>query len=204
MGEHKKTQQNQMLRAYMTCRDALVRSLLKMRAKQEDVDDILQETFLRAMNAEKKTTIKSHQGYLFSVSRNLVLEKLTVDSREITMEINDALLDNAEVSAERRMHYRQKFEQFNEALRALPEKKRQAILLRKFYGLSHREIAKKMGVSIPSVEKYIASGIKQCKRTLMVKGYEFEGYGQGRQAKQRRETIQEAIDNTSDDSGKGL
>ena len=191
MDDHKKTQQNQMLRAYMTCRDALVRSLLKMRAKQEDVDDILQETYLRAMNAEKKINIKSHQGYLFSVSRNLVLEKLTVDSREITMEINDALLDNAEVSAEWRMHYRQKFEQFNEALRALPENKRQAILLRKFYGLSHREIAKKMGVSIPSIEKYIASGIKQCKRTLVVKGYEFEGCSQGQQTKvkQDQETI---------------
>jgi DNA-directed RNA polymerase specialized sigma24 family protein len=73
---------------------------------------------MRVLHANDKTPICSTKGYLSTVSRNLVLEKLSRQSREITMEINDAL-------------------------RALPEKKRRAILLRKFYGLSHNEIAKK-------------------------------------------------------------
>ena len=175
MGSFEKSQENHLLKAFGLCRDGLVRSLMKMRASQDDVDDILQETYLRALNANAKTQIKSPQGYLFTVSRNLVLEKLSRRSREITMEINDALLGDDGSSVDQALHYKQKFERFNEALRALPEKKRQAILLRKFYGLSHREIAKKMGVSIGSVEKYIASGIKQCKRNLSAQGYEFEG-----------------------------
>ena len=160
-----------------------------MRAKQEDVDDILQETYLRAMDADKKTDIRSRRGYLFTVSRNLVLEKLTADNREITMEINDAILEGDEVSEERRLHYRQKLDMFNEALRSLPEKKRRAILLRKFYGLSHREVAKKMGVSIPSVEKYISSGIKQCKRAASANGYEFEDHPHGKQEKKNQEPV---------------
>lgn len=174
MGESEKVEKNQIVKAYAACRDALVRSLLKMRARQEDVDDILQETFLRAMDANQKTRIQSPRGYLFSVSRNLVLEKLSLESREITMEIDDALLEGTDVDIDRDLHYRRKFQQFKQALSALPENKRRAILLRKFYGLSHREIAKKMNVSISSVEKYIASGIKQCKRSLTIQGYEFD------------------------------
>jgi len=170
-----KSKKNQMLRAFLSCRDGLVRSLLRMRAKPEDVDDILQETYLRVMGAGEKTEIQSHQSYLFTVSRNLVLEKLKANDREITSEINDAILEGAEVSAEHHTHYRKKLGHLNDALMALPKNKRQAILLRKYYGLSHKEIASKMNVSVSSVEKYIESGIKHCKVALTRRGYEFEG-----------------------------
>ncbi|HJP49813.1 MAG TPA: sigma-70 family RNA polymerase sigma factor [Pseudomonadales bacterium] len=174
MGGAEKLEENQLLEVYVSCRDALVRSVLKMRARQEDVDDILQETYLRTLHANDKKPITSLKGYLFRVSRNLVLEKLSHRSREITMEINDALPRVNEISVDRALHYKQKLEMFNDALRSLPEQKRSAILLRKFYGLSYREIARKMNVSIGSVEKYVSSGIKQCKRNLSSMGYEFE------------------------------
>jgi RNA polymerase sigma factor (sigma-70 family) len=174
MADGEKQKQNQLLRAFLSCRDALVRSILKMRARQEDVDDILQETYLRVMNASEKRTLNSPQDYLFVVSRNLVIEKLSRQSREIAMEINDALVGVDDVPVDRALHYRRKFKLLNDALRALPEKQRRAILLRKYYGLSHQEVARKMNVSVSSVEKYISGGIKECKRSLQAKGYEEE------------------------------
>lgn len=174
--------------AYALCRDALVRSLLKMCVRREDVDDILQETFLRVLNANNKTQIKSPQDYLFVVSRNLVIERLSLRAREINMEINDALVGADQVSQDRNLHYKQKFEAFNEALCRLPEKKRHAILLRKFYGLSHDEIAKKMNVSVSSIEKYIATGVTECRRKLRSKGYGVDSFSDG----QKRMISQEA------------
>lgn len=165
---------NQVLKAFLTCRDALLRSIMKLCARQEDVDDILQETFLRVYTTNKKTRITSLQDYLFVVSRNLVMKKLSRQSREIVLEINDALMDSNELSTETQLHHQKKFEAFNKALSSLPEKNRRAILLRKYYGLSHREIARKMHVSISSVEKYISDGIKRCKQSLYLQGYEFE------------------------------
>ena len=67
---------DQVLKAFLACRDALLRSVVKLCARQEDVDDILQETFLRVYTANEKTRITSLQDYLFVVSRNLVLKKL--------------------------------------------------------------------------------------------------------------------------------
>ncbi len=163
---------NRVLEAFQTCRDGLVRSIMKMCARQQDVDDILQETFLRVFSANKKSRITSPQDYLFVVSRNLVIKGLSRQSREIAVEINDALMSAEPDCTDINLHYRQKFEAFNEALRSLPEKNRRAILLRKFYGLSHREIAKKMNVSVSSVEKYISAGVKECKKTLCSQGYD--------------------------------
>ncbi len=176
MRDSEKSKANHILKAYASCRDGLIRSIMKMCVRQQDVDDILQETLVRVLHANRKTRISSPQDYLFVVSRHLVFKRLSLLSREISMEINDALLGIDEISADRSVHDRRKFELFNHALSALPEKKRRAILLRKFYGLSHREIAKKMKVSVSSVEKYIASGVNQCKRILDSQGYDLENH----------------------------
>ncbi|MFT5851600.1 MAG: RNA polymerase sigma factor (sigma-70 family) [Colwellia sp.] len=168
-----KPSNNRVLNAFQSCRDGLVRSIMKMSVEQQDVDDILQETFIRALHSDAKSEIKSPKGYLFVVSRNLVLKKLMQQSKEIHTELDDALIeDDVDNSVEKELYLKLKFERFSKVLSSLPEKQRRAILLRKLYCLSHKEIAKKMNVSVSSVEKYIATGLKQCKQSLYAQGYE--------------------------------
>ncbi|XPF94504.1 RNA polymerase sigma factor [Colwellia sp. RE-S-Sl-9] len=168
-----KQSNNQVLAAFQSCRDGLVRSIMKMSVKQQDVDDILQETFIRVLNSNAKQQIKSPKDYLFVVSRNLVLKKLIQQSKEIHTELDEALLeDDVDNKVEKELYQKRKFERFSKVLSSLPEKNRRAILLRKLYCLSHKEIAKKMDVSVSSVEKYIATGLKQCKQSLYAQGYE--------------------------------
>jgi RNA polymerase sigma-70 factor (ECF subfamily) len=168
-----KQSNNRIYDAFQSCRDGLVRSIMKMSVKQQDVDDILQETFIRVLNSDAKQQINSPKGYLFVVSRNLVLKKLTQQSKEIDTEIDDALLENdVDNTVEKELYQKLKFERFIEVLNSLPEKNRRAILLRKLYCLSHKEIAKKMNLSVSSVEKNIAQGLKQCKKSLCAQGYD--------------------------------
>lgn len=168
-----KQSNNRILKAFQSCKDGLVRSIMKMSVEQQDVDDILQETFIRVLNSDAKQQIKSPKGYLFVVSRNLVLKKLVQQSKEIHTELDDALIeDDVDNSVEKELYQKLKFERFSNVLSSLPEKNRRAILLRKLYCLSYKEIAKKMDVSVSSVEKYIAIGLKQCKQSLSAQGYE--------------------------------
>lgn len=168
-----KQSKNRVLTAFQSCRDGLVRSIIKMSVEQQDVDDILQETFIRVLHSDAKQQIKSPKGYLFVVSRNLVLKKLMQQSKEIHTELDDALIeDDVDNTVEKELYQKLKFERFSKVLNALPEKNRRAILLRKLYCLSYKEIAKKMDVSVSSVEKYIATGLKQCKQSLCAQGYE--------------------------------
>ena len=164
---------NRVLKAFQSCRDGLVRSIMKMSVEQQDVDDILQETFIRVLDSDAKQQIKSPKGYLFVVSRNLVLKKLMQQSKVIHTELDDALIENDDDNTvEKELYQKLKFERFSKILSSLPEKNRRAILLRKLYCLSHKEIAKKMDVSVSSVEKYIATGLRQCKQSLCAQGYE--------------------------------
>ncbi|MFT5759432.1 MAG: RNA polymerase sigma factor (sigma-70 family) [Alteromonadaceae bacterium] len=168
-----KPSNNRVLKAFQSCRDGLVRSIMKMSVEQQDVDDILQETFIRVLHSDAKQQIKSPKGYLFVVSRNLVLKKLVQQSKEMHTELDEALIDNdVDNTVEKELYQKLKFERFSNVLSSLPEKNRRAILLRKLYCLSHKEIAKKMNISVSSVEKYIATGLKQCKQSLCAQGYE--------------------------------
>jgi len=168
-----KQSHNRIFEAFQASRDGLVRSIMKMSVKQQDVDDILQETFIRVLRSDAQQEIKSPKGYLFVVSRNLILKKLVQQSKEINTEIDEALLENdVDNSVEKELYQKLKFERFIEVLNSLPEKHRRAILLRKLYCLSHKEIAKKMNISVSSVEKNIAKGLKQCKQSLYAQGYE--------------------------------
>ena len=166
--------QNPVIRAYNRCRNALVRSIVKMSVKPEDVDDILQETFIKTYTANQKKEIQSPQDYLFVVSRNLVIRNAARRSREINTIIDDALMESVDDSLDMEVHGQLKCETLASVIQALPEKKRQAILLRKIYGFSTTEIARKMSVSKSSVDKYIASGIKECEEKLEAKGYGFQ------------------------------
>lgn len=168
-----KQSNSRVLAAFQSCKDGLVRSIMKMSVEQQDVDDILQETFIRALRSDAKQEINSPKGYLFVVSRNLVLKKLMQQSKEMHTELDEALLeDDIDNTVEKELYQKLKFERFSKVLSSLPEKHRRAILLRKLYCLSHKEIAKKMDVSVSSVEKYIATGLRQCKQSLCAQGYE--------------------------------
>lgn len=162
---------NRILKAFTECKDALVRNLLKHYVRAEDVDDILQTTFLRALEADRKRGIASPKDYLFVVSRNMVFKSMSARSREMRAEVDEILLEADEPEADIALYYRLKLQAFDEALSALPEAPRQAIILRKFFGLSYKEIAKKMDVSVSSVEKYVAQGLLRCRDVLRTKGY---------------------------------
>ncbi len=78
------------------------------------------------------------------------------DILEVQWEIDEAILEASAAPIDEDVHYEQVLEVFCEAMRILPKVHQLAILLRRVYGLSHKEIAKKKGVSISSMEKYFA------------------------------------------------
>jgi RNA polymerase sigma-70 factor (ECF subfamily) len=49
-----------------------------------------------------------------------------------------------------------------EAIRALPERCRHVLLLRKIHGLSQKEISAKLGISENTVESLVSRGLRRC------------------------------------------
>lgn len=134
-------------------------------SNQEDIEDVVQETYLRAYVAEQKRDIEKHKAFLFSTARNIALTKLTKKSRQITGYLEEfSRRDDIEQqpSADEIAEAQQQLAIYCAAVETLEGKCREAFLLRKVHGMAHREIAKQMSVSLSSVEKYLRQGALAC------------------------------------------
>ena len=131
----------------------------------EDVDDVAQEAYLRAWLAEQRTPIEHPTAFLFRVARNLAITSLTRKSKQIAAYIEEAGGQAAASSVpgvDQEIEAQQCIGLYCEAIALLPVKCRQVFLLRKVHGLSHKEIARRMGLSVSSIEKHLRNGVLAC------------------------------------------
>ena len=130
---------------------------------KDTADDIFQETFVRAI-----TTIRTHRytgsGYFYAwvirIAHNLIhdtfhqREVMPVVSHEFINEQGDVsvdLLNNVrmcEPNVEALMLQQQSFDDVHEMMSRLPMNQQQIVYMRFFQGLSFKEIADELGVSI--------------------------------------------------------
>ena len=140
--------------------------LARFFSNRQDIEDVAQEAFLRAFVAEQQKEIEQPRAYLFRIAKNLALTKLTKKSNKITdylEECGGSVVIECGAAADSEVEAQESLGLYCEAVAALPEKCRQAFLLRKVHGLAHKEIAERMSLSVSSVEKYLLRGILDCK-----------------------------------------
>ena len=134
-------------------------------SSQHDIEDVVQETFLRAYAAEREKVIEQPKAFLFRIARNVALTKLTKKSRQITDYLEEAaasVVTETSASADQELAAQELLALYCEAVATLSHKCREVFLLRKVHGLSHKEIARRMSLSVSSVEKYLRQGILAC------------------------------------------
>ncbi len=137
--------------------------------RPQDVDDIAQETFIRAFKAEKKGVIEHPKAYLYSVARNLALKELTKKSTKMTSFIEDSCSPEvlgSDENVEKQVGALEKLERVKIAIAELPPQCQRVFIMRKVYGFSHKEISQELGISVSTVEKHIVSGLKRCRQSV--------------------------------------
>ena len=151
--------------AYLQNQSQLRSYISRFLVSAHEIDDVSQETFLRAYNAEQKKTIDEPKAFLFRIAKNLMLSEFKKQSRKVTDYIEDVdnydLLDEG-LKLEDDIMAQQKLGIYCEAVASLPPKRRKVILMKKVYGMSHKEIAQRMGASVSAVEKHLLLGGKAC------------------------------------------
>jgi RNA polymerase sigma factor (sigma-70 family) len=155
----------------------LKKFLARFLSRPQDIEDVAQEAFLKAYRAEKKQAVRSPKSFLFQIAKNIALQELTKKSHLITDYIED--LANPEVpyqthrtgTLEDTVEAQDKLAVFCEAVASLPPQCRRTFLMRKVHGLSHREIAKSLGIAVSTVEKHQAIGLKRCSEYMRKKGW---------------------------------
>lgn len=144
---------------------ALRRFLRRFVSSGSEIDDITQETILRALQAERERDILQPKAYLYTIARNVARDALDRKSRSVIDFIEDfapETVSSGEPPVEDQVDGRQRMLLFWEAVATLPEQCQQVFVLKKVYGYSHREISKKLGISVSTTEKHVAAGLKRC------------------------------------------
>ncbi|MDT8398225.1 MAG: sigma-70 family RNA polymerase sigma factor [Pseudomonadales bacterium] len=146
--------------------------------RSHDIEDIVQETFVKALEAECKNKIQSPKAYLFQTAKNLSVKEVSKFSTRLQDSIEDYLPEGmlvTETTIEDQVESLQKLTLFCQALRGLPVQCRRVYILRKVYGYTQKEIAGSLGISENTVERHIAKGILRCNEHMTVFGYGREG-----------------------------
>lgn len=154
-----------MMSAFRENESVLRKFLRRFTSNAHDIDDITQETILRALRAEKTADIEQPRAFLFGIARNVAKKELEKKSRSIVDFIEDFAPQeyiSDEPSLDDYLDGRQQMLLFAEAVATLPAQCQKVFVLKKVYGYSHQEISKELGISISTTEKHVVAGLKRC------------------------------------------
>lgn len=147
-----------MFRQYTTL---LHRFLARRLTRPQDVDDLAQEVFIRLARLGTPELVLKPRAYLCSIASNLVREFNLRNAREQEQIIFDS--DTIDEAAERPSHIQPDElaerlniqRQLEWALKRLPPMQCAVLLLAKRDGLSHKEIARRTGLNVRTVDRYV-------------------------------------------------
>ena len=165
----KKPAETRITLAFFKQRDALKVYISQFIRRPQDIDDIAQETFVKAFQAEQKREIEYPKAYLYRIARNLAFKELTKKSSKMTDFIEDSCpieVLGSDEDVEKQVATLQKLERVKFAIAELPPQCQRVFIMRKVYGFSHKEISKQLGISVSTVEKHIISGLKRCRESV--------------------------------------
>lgn len=132
---------------------AIFRFCMKQLRRPEDADDAAQTTFLYALLSLRKGVVPQLEvPWLLAIARNVCSTWYRSRSRRAAHESPRDLDSVQHLLAGPERAEVATSEDFREALSAIPEGQRQALLLREWRGLSYEEIGAELGLSQPATE----------------------------------------------------
>ena len=138
-----------------------------------DIDDVVQESYLRTWKAKLAHPIASAKSFLFQVARNLAIDVVRRKQSAPTESLVDltalsVLEDQADVVTA--LSRQEKIDLLIAAMATLPDRTREIVFVRKFQSRPQKEVAARFVISERTVETQLAKGMKRCADYLRKRG----------------------------------
>lgn len=134
----------------------------------EKAADVAQDTYVRLAGLADTAQILEPRAFVFRVAGNLAIDRLRQERRYCALQVDEPDEEPCDpmASPERSFLAAEAIEQLDKALQRLPSNARLALLLSRLEGLTHAEIATRLGVSESSVGKYMVHAMRHCRDWL--------------------------------------
>ena len=138
-----------------------------------DVEDVVQESYLRIWRSRAAQPIHSAKAFLFKVARHVALNLVERQRASPVIVVGDfaalPVLDDRPGVVET-VGRNEKLRLLVEALAKLPHRCREITVLRKLKGVPQKEVAAQLGIAEKTVEEQVARGVRRCEDYLRRRG----------------------------------
>ncbi len=142
-----------------------------------DVDDVVQESYIRLLKARAARPIQCARAFLFGIAQHLAVDVIRKErrttAREVVMDLDSLSVLEGKADAAEMSCTKEEIALLAEAIHSLPTRCREVMILRKLERLSHQEIAQRLGIAPATVEVQIFRGMEKCARYLRSRGVKF-------------------------------
>ena len=125
------------------------RFALHLSRDRHEAEDITSETFVRAWTSPEPIRLATVRGYLFTIARNLYLQRLRKRRSHVSLE--DDLRDPGQDPLAR-VEQTSQVRAVLDGVQRLPEIDRSALLMRALNGMAYAEIARALGITLAAVK----------------------------------------------------
>ncbi len=128
-------------------------------------EDLIQDVFLQLWENRQKVKNETVRPYLFTIARNCFLK--TRRRQKYDLKFRSAYLEKIEnESPEFVLEMKEFDKKIQQAIASLPGKCRVIFLMHRIDGLTYRNIAENLGISIKAVEKQMSRALSILRRDL--------------------------------------
>lgn len=151
------------------CHDVLVHEAALLRFIRRNVRDtneaadLLQDVYSAMIKVAQQSPPDNSAAYLFRVARNTLINharRSQIVSFEQISDLDSLPLDIDFDATERHLSARDELRRAHAGLSLLPPRCREVVRLRKVEGLTTREAADRLGVTLDTIERQLSLGIR--------------------------------------------
>src|SRR3984957_4248922 len=147
----------------------LIRYFGKRIREAYDVDDLVQEVFIRLVRQAAIESVQQIDSYVFQTAANVIRDRARRQAaRHFRQhdELSESTLPTNDLSPERVLLGEEQLERVIAALEELSESTRQVFVLRRYEGMRYEEIAAHLGMSVSGVRFHMEKAKAHLARRL--------------------------------------
>jgi RNA polymerase sigma-70 factor (ECF subfamily) len=137
--------------------------------QEEDAEEIVQEVFIKIWENRKKINIyASFESYLFTITYNSAISLLRkkVHEKKYLEYLYSVQTEETSVELTDEIYFNELNNKMQSLLNELTPRQKEIFLLSREEGLTHEEIAKKLGISVNTVKNHIVSVLSFLKSNI--------------------------------------
>jgi RNA polymerase sigma factor (sigma-70 family) len=151
------------------CRDilplepALTRFIRRNWRNEADLTELRQDIYEKVFEGARAQIPLNAKAYLFATARNHLINharRARIVSFDLVADLENSPILVDVVTPERVTSAREELRRVSAALDRLPPRRRTVVMLRKIEGLSHKDIAARLGITVSTVEQQLSHGMR--------------------------------------------